>query len=257
MISKFKLLLISSVLGCVTVGAQVRTEISLRDLNNSAYGVGEQGYNSHNYSVGFGIGSSKLYGDLAYSNPQPVYIGYFEKNISHAVSIGWTVSVGDLSTRDPYTFLRSFNHFTSVDQHITVQLGSVFNLVSQDYYDNILFRYIGGVYGGVGLGIINNDIKRIANKDFSAAPGAIQLETPSILTNTTGFYVPVNVGYNLYIPKLLFFKGCVFNANFQYSAGMTDFIDGYKPLFTSNKKNDVFTVMSVGFRFYIMQPAEY
>ncbi len=256
MVSKFKLLLLSSVLGCITAGAQVRTEISLRDLNNSAYGVGEQGYNSHNYSVGFGIGSSKLYGDWAYSNPQPVYIGYFEKNISHAVSIGWTVSVGDLSTRDPYTFYRAFNHFTSVDQHITIQLGSIFNLVTQDYYDNLLFRYIGGVYGGIGLGIINNDVKRIANFNEDI-PGKIITGNPTMLTNTTSLYVPVNVGYNLYIPKLLFFKGCVFNANFQYATAMSDYLDGYKPPLNANKKNDVFTVMSVGFRFYIMQPAEY
>lgn len=254
--TKFNILLSLGILACLSLSAQVRTDISLREINNSAYGEGDLQYNSHNYSVGFGIGSSKLYGDWAYSNPQPVYIGYFEKNVSHSISVGWTVSVGDLSTRDPYSFYRAFNHFTSVDQHVTIQLGALFGLISRDYWEFFLLRYIGGFYAGTGLGIINNDVKRIANFNENI-PGKVVTGNPTMLTNTTALYVPINLGYNLYIPRLWIFKGCVFNANFQYATAMSDYLDGYKPPLVANKKNDVFTVMSLGVRFFILHPAEY
>lgn len=253
--AKFISLLSLGLLSCAGLFAQVRTDISVRERNNSSYDINEQGYNAHNFSVGVGLGSTKLYGDNNYSNPQPAYIGYFEKNVSPTISYGWTVSIGDLSTRDPYTHLRSFNHFTSVDQHITVELGTVFAAFDKEYYDNLLMRLVGGVYGGVGIGIINNDIKRIANP--GTYPTEYPTANPSILTNSMAMYIPVNIGYNLHIPKFWIFKGCVFNANFQYTPTMSDYIDGYKLPIAANKKNDVYTVMSVGFRFYIMHPAEY
>lgn len=245
---------------CVTSVAygQVRTEISVREQNNSAYTIDDQTglYNAHNFSVGFGLGSSKVYGDLAHSNPQPVYIGYFEKNLGPTISYGWTVSVGDMSARDPKSHLRSFNHFTSVDQHITVELGTLFSAFDREYYDNMLLRVIGGVYGGVGLGIINNDIKRIASLNDNLA-GSIKTNNAAMVPNSTSLYIPMNVGFNLHVPKFWKFKGCVFNANYQYSMTMSDYIDGYRPNFSANKKNDVYTVMSVGFRFFILHPAEY
>jgi len=129
--TKLLTLLSAGVLSATGLFAQVRTDISVRERNNSAYEVGEQGYNAHNFSVGFGLGSTKMYGDLSYSKPQPAYIGYFEKNITPTISYGWTVSFGDLSTRDPYTQLRSFNRFTSVDQHINVELGTLFAAVDR------------------------------------------------------------------------------------------------------------------------------
>lgn len=254
--TRVALLLSLGLFAASSMKAQVRTDISVRERNNTSYDVGEQGFNAHNFSVGFGLGSSKMYGDWSYSNPQPVYIAYFEKNIAPTISYGWTISRGDLSTRDPYTQMRSFNRFTSVDQHITVELGTVFAVVDREYYENPLLRLIGGIYAGTGIGIINNDIPRIANFD-EGLPGQIETGNPTMLTNSTALYVPINAGYNLHIPKFWIFKGCVFNANFQYTSTMSDYIDGYKPPYAANKRNDVYTVMSVGFRFYIMHPAEY
>lgn len=254
--TRVALLLSLGLFAASAANAQVRTDISVRERNNTSYDIGEQNYNAHNFSIGAGLGSSKMYGDWSYSRPQPVYIGYFEKNITPTISYGWTVSVGDLSTRDPYLQLRSFNHFTSVDQHITVELGTVFAVVDREYYENPLLRLIGGVYGGTGVGLINNDIKRIAQFN-EALPGQTPDVSPITLTNSVAMYIPVNVGYNLHIPKFWVFKGCVFNANLQYTSTMSDYIDGYKPRYAANKKNDVYTVMSVGFRFYIMHAAEY
>ena len=64
-------------------------------------------------------------------------------------------------------------------------------------------------------------------------------------------YIPFNFGYNYHIPKLWKFKGCTFYANFQYTDCQSDYVDGYKLPIKANKKNDVYTVMSIGFRAYI------
>jgi len=253
--NKFLTLLSVSLISSASVFAQVRTDVSVREKNNSSYDVGESGFNAHSFSIGVGLGSTKMYGDMPKSNPQPAYIGYFEKNISPFVSYGWTVSVGDLSARDPYTHMRSFNHFTSVDQHVTFEIGSLFTLVDRDFGQNFLLRLIGGLYAGVGVGIINNDVKRIANVDPSDLVAPTVSSNPVLLTNSAALYIPVNVGINLHVPKLWRFNGCVFNANFQYSSTMSDYIDGYKLPFVANKKNDVYTVMSVGFRFFVFQPS--
>ena len=251
-----KLLFTAAIFTSIGAQAQVRTDISLRERNNSQYGLGEYGYNGRNYSMGFGLGSSKMYGDMPYSNPQPVYLGYFEKNVTPSISTGWTISVGDLSSRNPFTYHRSFNHFTSVDQHVTIELATLFGLAYREFYDYTLLRLLGGMYVGGGLGIINNNIKRQAYFDPNT-PGAYETESPVMMKNSTALYVPMNLGYNLYIPKLWIFKGCVFNFNYQYSMTMSDFVDGYDPNLVANKKNDVYTVTSVGFRFYVFHPAEF
>lgn len=254
-----RMFLSAVLLASVSAYGQVRTEISLREPNNSAFGsseYGAYGFNAHNYSIGFGIGSSKMYGDWAYSNPQPVYIGYFEKNFTPGMSLGWTVSRGDLSSRDPYSLYRSFNRFTSVDQHLTVELGSLLGVIYRDYYDYYLLRLVTGLYAGVGLGIINNDLPRIANFN-EGAPGQIETGNPTMLTNSTALYVPFNIGYNLYIPKLGPLKGAVINFNYQYSMTMSDYIDGYKPPYYANKRNDVYTVASIGLRFYVFHQPDF
>jgi hypothetical protein len=250
---KAKIIVLFSVcvVACVQSFAQVRTDISIRERNNSDLGTSDFGYNSHDYSLGLGLGSSKMYGDLPYSNPQPVYIGDLTKNISSRFSIGWTVMIGDLSSRDPYTHMRSFNHFTAFDQHITAELGSLFYLFDRSYEENPILYLLSGLYAGVGIGVINNDVKRIADVNVESLPGITSSTNPPILTNSTALFIPFNFGYNFHIPKLWKFKGCMFYANFQYNDCLSDYVDGYKMPFKANKKNDVFTVMSLGFRFYI------
>lgn len=250
--SKILILLSIGVTACLSSFGQVRTDINVREKNNSSYESNEMGFNAHSFSLGFGLGATKMYGDLPYSRPQPIYIGYLEKNLSNTISYGWTISVGDLSSRDPHTGLRSFNHFTSAEQHITFELGTLFSIVDRDFNDNIILRLLGGIYGGAGIGIINNDVKRIA------APldlkGNLPTTSPTTMTNSTALYIPMNVGLNLHVPRMWKFKGCVFNANFQYNSTMSDYIDGYKLPYLANKRNDVYTVMSVGLRFFVFQP---
>ena len=247
-------LLVVGVLAYLPSTAQVRTEINLHERSNSSDDEMDRDLNhGTDWSAGFGIGSTKMYGDLPLSNPQPAYIGYLEKNITQSISMGEVIMIGDLSSRDPHTNWRSFNHYTSIDEHITVELGTLFTLFNKNYNDNILLHIVGGIYVGGGIGIINNDIKKIVNvPGGDGEPGNTGLINPVLLKNSTGVFFPLYVGYNLHIRRFLFLRnGFVLNANFQYEDCQTDYVDGYSPPYQTNKKNDVFTVMSVGARFYL------
>lgn len=254
---KLKAIILFSVcLATVKSFGQVRTDISVRERNNSSLSVADFDYNAHDYSVGVGIGSSKMYGDLPYSNPQPVYIGDLNKNITPRFSLGFTVQIGDLSSRDPYTHMRSFNHFTAFDQHVTCEIGTLFSLFDKSYEENTVLNYLSGLYGGIGIGVINNDVKRIADVNVESLPGITTTSNPPILTNSAAIFIPFNFGYNLHLPKLWKFGSCMFYANFLYADCMSDYVDGYKLPFKANKKNDVFTVFSAGFRVYVFHTAK-
>ncbi len=244
---KIIIFLAASFLAYLPAKAQVRTEINVTEKSNSSDDERDRDRNhGTDISFGFGIGSTKMYGDLPKSNPQPVYIGHLEKNLTPSIIFGETIMIGDLSSQDLKTKLRSFSHFTSIDEHINVELGTLFTVFNRNYNDNIALRIFGGIYGGVGLGLINNNVKKIVNISSDGT------SNPVLMKNSTGFFIPINIGYTLHVPHFLFMKsGFMANVNFQYEDCQTDYIDGYSPPHTANKKNDVFTVMSASLKFYL------
>ena len=250
---KFIILLSVCIIAFAPSFAQVRTDINIRERSNSSDDELDNSSNAknhgHDYSIGFGIGTTKMYGDLPYSRPQQAYIGYFEKNITQSVSFGETISNGYLES---HGLIHSYNHFTSVDQHMTIELGTFFHIFNKNYNDNILTRLAGGIYFGAGVGVINNDLTKITNPNESIFIANTGLDNPVIEKNSTALYFPLNIGYNLHITnKVWLFRGLVFNINYQYTACQSDYIDGYDPPSRANNKNDVYTVLSAGVRFFI------
>jgi len=251
--SKIFILLTLCISACAPTFAQVRTDINLRDKNNSSFDIDEAGFNAKSYAIGVGLGSTKMYGDLPKSNPQPAYIGYFAKNISPSIMMESQLTIGDLSSRDPNPrfSIHSFNHFTAAEEHVVVELGTLFYAIRKDYQNNLIMRIASGFYGSVGLGIINSDVKRISYVSQESLVGAYSTSNPLTLQNSMAMYIPLSFGYNLHLKKFFIFKGCMFNANFQYNDCQSDYIDGLKLPFKANKKNDVYTVMSIGFKVYL------
>lgn len=250
---KTRIILLSALLvATLSTRAQVRTDMSvIRERANSSVMDNSTEYAASNfYSLGVSIGATKVYGDLSYSNPQPAYALYLSKNLVGRLSMGWKFEVGDLSTRDPKTHLRSFNHYISLDQHFNLELGTFIGIFYPDYNENIFTRILGGFYAGAGIGAINSDIKRIANTEFNTQNnGSIADANPAILQGNMAIFFPINGGFAYHVKELWKFKGATFFGNFQYSYTMSDYIDGYKPPFKANKSNDVYTVMSLGFKF--------
>ena len=254
--NKFILLLAVCFVACRPAFAQLRGDEDAnvhQSLTPEEIEEAKYRYNGHDYSMGFGLGSTKMYANLPMSNPQPAYIGYLDKNLTQFLWIGIQVTVGDLSSRWPKNHLFSFNHFTSLDEHLNLSVGSLFWIFNPNYNDNLVTRIIGGIYGGVGLGVINNDIKRIANVNWDQLSYTTTLkDNPTIEKNTMALYFHFNAGYNYRVRQFLFFhNGFVFNANLQLNDCQSDYIDGYSPPFSGHKHTGVYTIMSINARFYI------
>jgi len=251
---KFIILLCVCIISCAPSFAQVRTDINTRERTNSSDdeiddNSGNGNGRQHDYSIGIGGGATKMYGDLPNSRPQQVYIGYLEKNITQSITTGETVEIGYLESNG---IIHSLNHYTSVDQHMTIEIGTFIHWFYKNYYNNIATRLIGGIYFGGGIGVINNDLVKISNPNESIFIANTGLDNPVIEKNSTALYFPLNVGYNLHIArKLWVLRGLTFNANFQYSICQSDYIDGYDPPSRANNKNDVYTVISLGVRCFI------
>ncbi len=209
-------------------------------------------YNGHDYAFGVAIGSTHMYANLPQSNPQPAYMVFVEKNIFHYLTIGTQVTIGDLSSRWTKNRLYSFNHFTAIDEHLNISLGALFAIYNRGYNDHLIPRIVGGLYGGVGIGVVNNDIKRISPEIALLHPTTTTPDNPVIIKNSNALYYAFNVGYNYRVQKFLFFNnGFVFNANFQLNDCQSDYIDGYSPPFKGHKHTGVYTVMSLGAKIYI------
>lgn len=253
--NKFILLLVAGIIACAPAFAQLRAEDEDRRRRHVATEEDiEAGfrYNGHDYSFGVAIGSTHMYANLPQSNPQPAYMAQVEKNIFHYLSIGTQVTVGDLSSRWTKNRLYSFNHFTAVDEHLNLSVGALFAIYDRNYNDHLIQRIIGGLYGGLGIGIVNNDIKRISTEIANLHTTVTWTDNPVIIKNSNALYYAFNVGYNYRVQKFLFFNnGFVFNANFQLNDCQSDYIDGYSPPFSGHHHTGVYTVMSIGAKVYI------
>ncbi len=253
--NKFIILLAVCIIACLPAFAQLRAD----DENNVHQQISPEEneeakfrYNGHDYSMGLALGSTKMYANLPISNPQPAYIGYLDKNLLPFLSIGLQVTVGDLSSRWPKNHLFSFNHFTSLDEHLAISLGGIFYVYDRNYNDNIIKRIVGGIYGGLGIGVINNDIKRIANVNWDQLPYNNLKDNPVIEKNTLALYFPFTAGYNYRVRQFLFFhNGFVFNGSIQLNDCQSDYIDGYSPPFVGHKHTGVYSIMTIGAKFYI------
>jgi len=251
---KIIILLFVSMLTCAPIFAQVRTDINSRERTNSSDDeIDDNSSNAsgktHDYSIGIGGGATKMFGDLPDSRPQQVYIAYMEKNITQSITTGETVEIGYLES---HGLIQSLNHFTSVDQHLTIEIGTFIHMFYKNYYNNIATRLIGGIYFGGGIGVINNDLIKISNPNESIFIANTGLDNPVIEKNSTALYFPVYVGYNLHIARKIWaLRGLVFNVNLQYSFCQSDYIDGYDPPSRANKSNDQYAILSAGFRFFI------
>jgi len=257
--NKFILLFVVGIVACSSAFAQLRREDEDRRRRHVATEEDiEAGfrYNGHDYAFGVSIGSTHIYANLPISNPQPAYMAYVEKNIYHYLTVGTQITVGDLSSRWPKNRLYSFNHFTAIDEHLNISAGALFAIYNRAYNDHILPRIIGGIYGGVGIGVVNNNIKRISNEITNLNWTTTTPDNPVIVKNSNALYYAFNVGYNYRVQKFLFFNnGFVFNFNFQLNDCQSDYIDGYSPPFKGHRHTAVYTVMSLGAKIYITHKA--
>jgi len=201
---------------------------------------------AHSFSVGIGYGVAKLYGDF-YGKPQTgIPWGDINYNITPYLSAGIQGQAGKLITGglNVTTKANGFyttNTYQSAAANVRLSLGAF--LVNQP--ESVVLDLISGIYGGAGIGIMNNTItisERGGLNETYLLHGAVKT-----VPHTAN--IPLNVGIDVNVPQILGYNGLQVNVNYQYNFCQSDNVDGYDPQVPFNKHNDVYTYISAGLRF--------
>ncbi len=200
------------------------------------------------WTVGAGAGFSEIYGNLSNSNSEPVVRVSIDRNVNMWVSLGLEVQRGALSdyeVKNTWTNgLSVYNQITTAALNGKVSLGEFFK-----YPRNFFQKTIFGLYGGIGIGFMDNNVSDITLKFKHQDKYTINnYDNSNINPKTTNFYMPYNLGFNLHITRRI-----MFNINYQFCYAFSDYLDGYdfKAPTATNKYNDMFSVLSFGVNVYL------
>lgn len=183
-----------------------------------------------------GIGFTRIYGDLKYTQVQPAYKILVDRYLKKNVSLGLSFHHGAFSEyeeKNSWTDgLRIYNQFTSFSVNMRVSAGT--NPA----------KLLHGLYAGIGGGVVFSNITNISTKFKQNDPKPItQFFPSSINTNKSIFYVPLDIGINVKVTKRFFV-----NLNAQFGYTFSDNLDGYNfQGGVKNKYSDMFSIVSAGF----------
>jgi hypothetical protein len=216
--------------------------------------IGSFSFAQSNYfkmSYGFGGGINRSYTDVYQGSFGYTAYGVFDFHVTPFVTFGLEgqygmVQGGNIET-DPHN--RQFvNQYTALSANAKLMLGEVVN------YDKSEFLYnIRGLYAGLGIGVIKNNITDIvrykpswaaSNPGYGPFPG----EDKSL-----NLLVPINFGFNYFINDGYGYMRYIININAQSNFTFGEGLDGYND--SSNKfKNyspDVYNTYTIGFKYML------
>lgn len=156
------------------------------------------GYNYAQYSIGAGISTVKIHGDLGKSYNHAAASFNFNYHYTPFVTFGIETQLGRLesanadSTKTVYGEYSS-NKFTTVMFHADIQLGELINYDEGYSSSPILSKIINGaknIYFGTGVGMIFNNIDDVNRQDY-IDPNFVY----SGLDKSRELIIPLRVGY--------------------------------------------------------------
>ncbi len=107
------------------------------------------------YSIGIGMGFTKLYGDWNNSKSEPVLKVSVARNANEWVNVNFELQKGGLNDFEPKnlytTGLNAYNNFTAGAITGNIALGELFN-----WPKNFLMKQLYGIYFGAGIGYMHN-----------------------------------------------------------------------------------------------------
>jgi len=202
-------------------------------------------------SYGFGGGANKSYTDVYKGSFGYTAYGVFDFHITPFVTFGLEgqygmVQGGNIET-DPHN--RQFvNKYMALSANAKLMLGEVVN------YDRSEFLYnIRGLYAGLGIGVIKNNITDIVRyKPAWAASnpgyGPFRGEDKSF-----NLLVPSNFGFNYFINDGYGYMRYIININAQSNFTFGEGLDGYNDSSNKFKNNspDVYNTYTIGFKYML------
>ncbi|MEH3113659.1 hypothetical protein [Pedobacter terrae] len=212
--------------------------------------IGSFSFAQSNYfkmSYGFGGGMNKSYTDVYQGDYGKIVYGVFDYHITPFVTMGLEGQYGrikgGIAVKDPSG--RWFvNKYTSLTANLKLMLGELVN-----YNQSGLLYNMRGLYLGIGLGIINNNLSNIARYPPKTSVSNNQRfggEDKSI-----NVLVPINLGFNYYIKDSFGYMRYVINVNAQSNFTFGEGLDGYNEsrLTSNNTYPDMYNSITVGFRY--------
>jgi len=206
------------------------------------------GYNYDQYSLGVGISSVKIHGDLHKSYAQAAYNVNLSYHFTPFVTFSTEAQFGRLSsanivdTTKVYYGEQSSNKYTAIIFHADVQLGEFINYNDDFSSIPILTKILNGaknIYIGTGAGVIFNKIDYINRQDFvdpNLIIGGLDKSNELIIPLRIGYEYKIYNGYDE--PQIRIDLG--YQANF--SSG--DNMDGFK----SGRYNDWYSQITFGIK---------
>ena len=206
----------------------------------------------NNYSLGFGAGIATMYGDLNTTVPKLGWRIGLGRHITNSFMIGIEFYSGYLASseaaNDWTTGIKSMSRFYSIDFNAKVNMSVFFN-----NSESTLSRFLGRFYIGSGIGYINNSISSITDTLKTTKPNDTSLKK-AIKRHDEQPYIPLNIGVRFPLKNFLGTKNTLIMLNYNMCYTFSDYIDGYNLSLigknnTSNRFNDVYSVLTVGFSF--------
>ncbi len=216
--------------------------------------IGSFSFAQSNYfkmSYGFGGGVNKSYTDVYKGGFGYTAYGVFDYHITPFVTLGLEgqygmVQGGDIET-DPHN--RQFvNKYKTLSVNVKLMLGEVVD------YDKSEFLYnIRGLYLGLGVGVVNNNITDIVRYKPSWAaydPGYGPFPGQDKSNN---LLVPINFGFNYFINDGYGYMRYIININAQSNFTFGEGLDGYNDSSTKfkNYSPDVYNSYTIGFKYML------
>ena len=206
--------------------------------------------NFYKIGVGAGLGTTISYADVR-ENSQS-YAGYItaDYNLTAFVTAGLEFQAGQIKGGDIITnpHNRQFkNNFKALTVNGKVAIGQFFN-----YERNNFLNAIKGLYFGVGLGAIQNNMKYIVrykpNTEAQYPPLGYKFPGDDKSTN---ILMPVNLGMNFYFKDGNDQLRYIFNVNYQGNLTFGEGLDGYNDQMAvfRNEAPDIYSFLSVGIKY--------
>lgn len=206
--------------------------------------------NYFKWSYGLGAGPNFSKTDVVKGNWGYTISGTIDHHFTPFITGGLEaqygmVQGGDIE-KDPHN--RQFvNKYSGINANLKINIGEFIDYSHSDFLYNIK-----GLYAGIGIGAINNNITDIVRYKPSWAaydPGYGPFPGKDKSVN---LWVPINLGLNLYFNDGWGYTRYVININAQSNFTFGEGLDGYDDPSAKfkNYDPDTYNVYSIGFKYY-------
>lgn len=205
------------------------------------------GYNYDQYSLGVGISSVKIHGDLNKAFSSASYSVNLNYHFTPFVTFSTEAQFGKLNSGNAdstktYYGEQSSNKFTTLMFHADVQLGEFINYEDDYTAIPILSKILNGaknIYVGTGVGVIFNNMTYINRQDY-LDPNV----TLGGLDKSNELIIPVRIGYEYKIYNPYDEPQIRINLGYQANFSTGDNMDGFK----SGHYGDWFSQITFGIK---------